>query len=359
MFAFKKSNRSANPSVLSEKDIQDKLYGRYRPASVSGKSLGGTVAVEETELPAAPGMFATQKTAPKQTHDLFENKTQAAGDEPLGSVQDPETEKKLPKAVDLKVRFQASERQVLDSARESSKQAALRSPVKVPSIDWAAFFRSAFEKISKFFEGVAGVFSGLFSGIDFQNERLRSLISWTFGGIVLVALLFSVHLLNVKREKAMKESRSKPAVLQQRPRKLAPAKKAEEAAEVPAAVQSDAPAASVAAVAVQAERPLKPVTAQTAVPKTAAADNLEGDGKFVIQVATYVIQDDANRLRDDLLKIKIPAFVKGLSRSSGKIYYSVFLGRFSNYKRAQETLSTFKKSDLARSFKDAFIRTLK
>ena len=54
----------------------------------------------------------------------------------------------------------------------------------------------------------------------------------------------------------------------------------------------------------------------------------------------------------------IPVFVKSLSRPSGKVYYSLFLGRFKSYSEAQRQFESFKKLEASRPFKDAFIRTL-
>ena len=115
------------------------------------------------------------------------------------------------------------------------------------------------------------------------------------------------------------------------------------------------------------ESPLKPVaegleqpsekTKEFAVAEKEASP-VVSKGHFVIQVATFVIKDDATRLMEDLKKSEARVFIKGMTRASGKTYYSVFIGRFKNYQEAQQALAKFQKKASAKTFTDAFIRTL-
>jgi len=80
--------------------------------------------------------------------------------------------------------------------------------------------------------------------------------------------------------------------------------------------------------------------------------------RYVIQVATYSNSADADRIVESLKGEGAAAFSKSLTRPSGKVYYSVFIGRYSNFEQAQQNLESFRKKDASKSFQDAFIRTL-
>lgn len=82
-------------------------------------------------------------------------------------------------------------------------------------------------------------------------------------------------------------------------------------------------------------------------------------GKYVVQVATYSVLEDANRIVQSLKQAGFESFYKKQVRSStGQSFFTVCLGRFESYANAQETLAKFRKAAVARPFQDAFIRTM-
>jgi cell division septation protein DedD len=82
-------------------------------------------------------------------------------------------------------------------------------------------------------------------------------------------------------------------------------------------------------------------------------------GKYVIQVATYAVLEDANRIIQSLKQAGFESFFKKQVRNStGHSFFTVCLGRFESYTNAQETLAKFRKAAVARPFQDAFIRTM-
>ncbi len=373
MFAIKKSHKSGGVSALSERDIQEKLYGRFRSPSMDSKAGGASVAFEEEEIQGV-SKHVPAKIMEKKSVDLFESATTNVQEEPseVSDVEMPVESKEVrsaPRPLEFKTRFQAPERHVVGSARENSKYSPNRSTLEkkpmiqlsLPKFDWVGGLRSFFVGLAETVSPMPRNFLRVIESLNPSSERARALISWSFGIAALLALLFSVHVLNVRREQAMKEARvHRPAAM---------AKKIKIQKKVVLQAVTEEPSVKTAPAAVDQVLPESESIAQQQVQTEPAAETVspkeqkpalrsEGKGKFVIQVATYVIEDDANQLRVDVRKIHISAFVKGLTRSSGKTYYSVFLGRFETFKSAQETLSNFKKSDVARSFNDAFIRTL-
>jgi len=82
-------------------------------------------------------------------------------------------------------------------------------------------------------------------------------------------------------------------------------------------------------------------------------------GKYVIQVATYSILEDANRIIQNLNQAGFESFYKREIRTStGHSFFTVCLGRYESYTNAQEALAKFRKVAVARPFQDAFIRTM-
>ena len=335
MFEFKK-NKSSD-KVLTEKEIQQKLYGRF----LNSKNTAAGAA--ETYL--RPSGRSAAALFPEET---VEEQPQIR---PSDLVSEPRPAEKKPVPKDaLREKFQTSESELLRTVQKPKLAKPVFQPVlpkiKLPALPWKTL-------LSGIAGGLTAVFRTAFSGIfalgrvvDFRREGVRTGLAWGSGIVVLVLLLAAIHGLNSKREYAMKTA---PQTPKKTAVKIAPAKKTVPV--IPAAAEIEIQNAEPTADSALSAAETKPT-----LQKEAAAD--VSKGRFVIQVATYVIRDDANRLAEDLKKTQTRGFVKGLSRASGKTYYSVFLGRFENYQAAQDALAKFKKTDLSRSFKDAFMRTL-
>lgn len=357
MFDFKKGKSS--DKVLSEQEIQQKLYGRFltNKNSIAGASESYTRPAVKS---ASPSSSSAALLFPEETADdsAVENRpseliSEARPAEKREDLREPAAAAS-PKEV-YRERLQNAEQDFLKAARgrvsapKVSFQRVLPK-VQLPKLPLRQVFDSMLNGIAVFFNAIFGLLFSIGRVVDFRREGVRSGLAWGSGVVALVLLLAAIQGLNSKREIAMKTAVPKA------PKKVSA--KAEVRKSIPVSLESGTARVVAPLVADRNDSPLTPA-AEKAVPinkpETAATAS---KGRFVIQVATYVIRDDAERLLKDIQKIEAKAFVKGLSRSSGKTYYSVFLGRFESFKDGQQALAAFKKTDLSKSFKDAFIRTL-
>jgi hypothetical protein len=209
---------------------------------------------------------------------------------------------------------------------------------------------------SAVFHGLIGFFAGLvrnlvnlllrfLSGIDLSNPRVRQAVYWISVGGVMTLIFFGIHFLNDKREVAMKippkvtHSAAVRKVVVPAPVIPKPEPKTEN-------VQS-AETDNRAAQGAEESREAATV-AETSIAAKA----------FVVQVATYVNEDDAKAVIDRFRRASFSAVVKVQRRSEGKHFYSVFLGPYESYRKAQEDLAKFKKNDVSKPFQDAFIRSM-
>ncbi len=369
MFEFKKSKSSEK--VLTEKEIQQKLYGRFLH---SNDTAGASEPVGKPAHAAAPAASTTSLFPEARDEDLskeslaegvsqihpFEKKTEFREPGTLSTAGDKTREKSRSaegdafRSVPRPKRVQASEFQT-----EKSKTAFRMDLKKV--------FEKGADGIVSLVRGLSRIFSGASRMVDLRRDGVRTGISWGGGALVLVLLLIAIHGLNAKRELAMKKTpiKQRQVMLKTAKKNLKTKHDKEESKTTTVTTPADQVAETAIGTLPQ-ESPLKPVDEdqeQVRKKKEALASKREMDrpvskGRFVIQVATYVIKDDANGLMEDLKKSEPRVFVKGLTRASGKTYYSVFIGRFKTFQDAQQAVAGFKKTDLARSFKDAFIRTL-
>lgn len=212
----------------------------------------------------------------------------------------------------------------------------------------AGFFLQEF--LTSAFETFADALQG---SLQFIYRKRKFFKKVAIGGVA-VALLFvlfsSVHYLNVKRKEAM--SGEKPAA-------------SSESSNVVAATASATPNTERSDASTRAQNAdSNPLTTREAtvesnsVAAPATSAPTVGDGRFVVQIATYVTRDDAQRVVDQFNAEAWKSFVREMSRTGGRTFYSVYLGRFADYDTAQQVFNDFKQTELAEPFQDAFIRTL-
>lgn len=159
---------------------------------------------------------------------------------------------------------------------------------------------------------------------------------------IVLSVFLGIHFLNLNREQAMKRSRQSNA-------------------SIPVAAIEKIPgtAASTVNIAEDNATPLSPVSIDKNLPPSSQGIGVkEPEGRFVIQVCTYANESDAKRLLTRIQGEKYPTFIKRMNRSGGKRYYLVFIGGYRDVGEAKRTLADFQKRDIARPFKDAFVRTL-
>lgn len=329
--------------TLSEKEIQVKLYGHLRTPHPG--------AVDSAAVITAPKPIRPVVNGP-QPRILTPDERKAIAMPSAPAYQKTNEEKKAETASSAK-RFQPV--QPKTSVFASAVSSAARKIV-------SAIFnlvKTAFTLIAQILVAALGVLTQFFLKIDYKNPRVRRAFYWTLGLGLLAFLLVGIHVLNVKREIAMKHPNRTISV---RPK----AKKKAAAIPVQVASQtaiSEHAAEEQAAAAKTASSPLAPVTAESAAASSAAsapaaetpAPSQKGQ---VIQIATFAAQGDAEKLVDRLKKDGWPCFAKPLVRPGGKTYFCVFLGAFKTYQEAETKLSEFKKKEIAKPFQDAFIRSV-
>ena len=179
---------------------------------------------------------------------------------------------------------------------------------------------------------------------------------------ILAVLFVHIHFLNDQREMAMKLPPKKVAAdgpKKKVHRKAPPVVPESHAAKAAASLllaggHEKRAAASQMAGTLPASAPATSLVLDAPLGESALAK----EAPYVIQIATFMTQSDADGLVSRLKTEGLRAFVKSLSRTGGKVFYCVFIGRFENYSEAQNKLAEFRKRPLAKSFQDAFIRTL-
>ena len=294
---IKKKNEVLRP--LSEKEIQQKLYGSYSHSSTSLKE-------EEVEIPIG---------APRR---------------------------EAPKALKPKVKL----------PRELPKISAPR--IILPKVSWRFPWR-------KIFSGLWVVLKALFDFFLVGVRRLSG--GWGMGIAAIVMLFFGIHALNVYRVNAMKhfkprlhlaESSQKaaprlvrpPVVTQQR--LTSTSREKMPVFQIPVAEMPLKPATPPENSATLAPT----IQPATALPEVAV------NKPYAIQIATYARAEDASNLESRLKADGLPAFMAPVRRPHGKSFYLVYLGRFESFQEAQAKLKEFRGRDVAKEFPDSFVRTI-
>lgn len=180
---------------------------------------------------------------------------------------------------------------------------------------------------------------------------------WGMGALIVAVLFISVHSLNTFRTKAMKAPKqdfnsyqARKAARQKEVRPKLEAKPLETAPPLSPVTKEVAKETTLLAVSAPPDEPI--AKEPTPLPPTANQD------PYVIQVCTYASQADAEKLIEELKAGQFNAFFQSSTRSSGKTYYPVYLGRFKDLRQSQAKLKEFRSKLISKSFPDSFIRTL-
>lgn len=361
-FLNRSKKRDEPLARLSEKEIQQKLYGGLRTGA-EGLTSTPKAAPRQEHAPKAasvrPVINSLAPATPDADEDIFTQSRfarEAASSQP--EKKSEESPRELPKAPSVHVPSSVKQSGRLEGASLRSiaaKPAETMRTATKPVYKAASALRLPKLQIPNLGEPLRKLFSVLIPGlravvlailnlmiqatksfaefIYYRRHGLKKLSVWALGILGILALFAGVHLLNVRREEAMTR---KPA-----PR-----------------MQQEAPVAEAPIVPAEAESPAV-AAEETAAVETPAALAGETDGKYVVQIATYFSEADAVKVADELKAGTWPSFIRSVPRSDGKVFYSVYLGRFQDYQQAQEVLTKFRKTAVAGPFQDAFIRKLK
>ena len=347
MFFTGKEKKTGSSKVLSEAEIKKKLYGDYETTSAGVQSFSHEVKMT--------GSAFESQTAIKR--DYYSNP--AAKSSSFGAASKPEILVSRPSATD-----HFSDIPPRQSFSDQRKSAGISQPAAA-RIDWQKSALSVAQAALGFLAGVLWKLGAyLVQALDFilrildpRKPQARKIL-YSIAACALVAALFSgVFRLNAQRKKAMM-GELRPLVASS----VQPASKP--ASVIGTNVSSATSSEAMSPTSVQeGETPAVVSNAQQSVVSVISeADNAPSAavaGRYVIQVATYAVLDDASRLTQSFNQAGFSAFFKKQIRNStGHSFYPVYLGRFETSAQAQKTLAKFRKSSVARPFQDSFIRTL-
>lgn len=360
MGLFNSKNRSGEQlRTLSEKEIQDKLYGTLRNSSSAVRddfafrsseltqktavSVSKPEAVREVASPASSATIASPK--PTQP-SIFPN--------PAHTVEKTSTNAGKPfEVVNGSNRYQPDKDKSKSS--HSFKKEFTTKPAG-PSV-LSQLSKAAAVVANAIFAGLrtlVGALIGVFLFIDFRKAKVRGLLAVSAGILLLGALFYGIHSLNIKRETAMKAPRKKVVAPVAPVQTVSSQEEDVESSEVSSTLSQVDEESSTRDEYSTAERQsiVEPVA------KKPIAASKSSKGSQVIQVATFATEEDAQKLVEKIEVGGLSAFVKGLTRSTGKVYYCVFIGRFQTSSEAEKALEKFRRKDISKSFQDAFVRSL-
>lgn len=348
LFGIIMKKDSGQLRTLSEKEIQDKLYGSFRV----NQELTHELPSESKHGSSTPTMI--QDSAP-ESQDLFQQPP-AQKIEPLRLGEDrirASLDKKKEGMRLAAAKFKEWADEEIETAtsavqlgwKEEKKKArhATNPPRHYPKPEVGEIIRTLAGRVTEFFSFLINKMGGAIRALVSQLTSVKQRGYWA-SGFAIFLLLISVHFLNVRHEAAMKLPRlSRPA--RSLPKNTEPAVNF---------------LVTTAKEAIVGSSPLSPVS-KTGEEQSVAPASIINDSErlpFVIQVCTYAAEEDATRLVERVHRENLSAFVKKSKRAGGKTYYSVFVGRFKDYSEAQKILAQFRKKEISRNFQDAFIRTL-
>jgi len=321
----KKKNSDAPSSVLSESEIQKKLYGEF--------SEGTSHVVTGSQEPAREFMsppLAKEPSLDKVAFDLFSAQREALS-EPELSHRRGSLEQKQVDHASRYVPLRDFEKKPVPSVSGSSvSDSYARFQQKRPSENKLPAFldlgKGLFEKMGDLFK--------FFS--DPRQVAFRRVCYWSAAALVVFLLFWGVNALNSQREEAM------------RSRYKIPGESAAEKSSAPVTVVVPSKPVTQPLVVVA------PVPVKTSKPFTGTASKSD---LYVIQVVTYPSSQDAESIVKNLKNSGFRAFVKESARSGGRVFYMVLIGGFRTAAEAQSQLSKFRGQELSRPFQDAFVRT--
>lgn len=379
LFGNKKKGSEPSVRTLSEREIQSRLYGHLRepgpvqedlptlskPKLQDSSILNKTTNGGKNLTPSAtPSTHKPSISAP----ELFE--------EPESEVAAPKSYGEVPKKQESLSAKNYMSTHRSEKVRPVASNATFQKTTSHAFQTAGQGLKAIGLKLLELVGWALGSVIRLITSINFKSPAVRRALSMAFGFGVLALVFFGVHLLNVQREAAMKRppkviyspvhsvvqtTPAQESVALSRPEqakkddtssgKKAETHQAKEATKTPeSSATAKTEASQTAGTAKIIELPKQPQAPRETAQITGPA--------YVIQVATFATQADAQKLADRFKAESFRAFVKPLSRSGNRVYYCVFIGKFKTSQEADTTLSSFKQKNIAQSFQDAFVRMM-
>lgn len=322
-FLNRKKNTDTASSVLSESEIQKKLYGEFSDP-VSHAAIGG----REHAGDFAPAPLSSPGAAVEKDTDfgLFKAQNEAVSKPGSFPRQVPSEQKPDDHLLRYVPPQDFEKKSVVSSSLSSGVDPYARFRYNRPQVSkWASFL----DLLNRFSEKIGEWIRFL---ADPKQVAVRRVFYWGAAAGVVFLLFWGVNALNSQREEALR-------IRYKMPGEPVPVK----APDVAAAVVPAKPAV---------ERPV----VITPAPARASKHAVPATESYVIQVVTYPSAADADSIVKALKNSGFRAFVKESIRPNGGLFYMVLIGGFPTAADAQSQLSKFRKQEVARPFQDAFIR---
>ena len=377
---FDKKKNSESIKTLSEKEIQSRLYGHLRePHAGQDDVPPPSKPISQENSVTHRSVSHTGKTLTTSTPS-FQKPTIHSPDFFQAGESETVSNEPVKKTAHVSMPYSAK------SNAPTRKPFQDRKTLAIDFSGMASKTNKIFLKTGQFFKavglkilGILGlVLAGLFRlvmSINFRKPMVRRISTLILGAGALALVFVAIQRLNLGREAAMKNPPKQilaPAPLQGKSKTkkshVLPQSEAvlsePSADEGPTQTQGSkivaAPsqaAVKIPAHAAAAAAPASVKIAAAARPVITAPAAVEAPG-YVIQVATFAAQEDAQKLVSKIKEVSLKSFSKSISRSGGRVYYCVFIGRFKTHPEADAALTEFKKHDLSQPFPDAFVRML-
>lgn len=345
LFETKKKN-TESLKTLSEKEIQAKLYGHirtnFRPAG------------EETSFKSAA---ASKSSSPALFKSAESSSVTLSGTATMTTA---------PVKKEEKMRANVQPSLISKYQEKTTKPAKMNvGPFFLNGLKWV---------ISRLVFALRWTVSSAWNAFrvfDFRRPLTQRFVYGGLAVLVLTGLFFGIHQLNLKREAAMKEApeNARKMAAKKSAAKVLAADQEQQALSLP--LQDDKedavlePPSNPAIVSKNAVKTKKKISKKKTDSENAPAATTAVTGRedfqgpfYAIQIATFATREDAGNLIDKFKQAGWDAFEKSLTRSGSRLYYCVFVGRFSNRQEAETKLTDFKRSEVSKPFQDAFVRSL-
>ena len=330
-FFGRKKNAESSSSVLSESEIQKKLYGEFS----EGTTHVVTGEREHFKAPASTLPSSKESFLEKDAADDLFSVQKDVLSEPNFAPRHVSPEQK---PADLRPRFALPRDFEKKTASSTSTSSSADSHARFPYNRPPEKKRISFPDLwNGFFEKTGGLLSFFLAP---EQVAIRRIFYWGSAVLAVSLLFWGVNALNSQREEAMRVRYKIPGEVPAKTRTVAPVVVSKPVVERPVVI-TPAPV----------RPPKKHVSEGSAVPSTSAS------GSYVIQVVTYPTKQDADQIADTFKRAGFHALVKENTRPSGRLFYLVLLGGFRTEAEAQAQLLKFRAKEVARPFQDAFVKS--
>lgn len=365
--------------TLSEKDIQSKLYGHLRNSD----------RIIQEDLPALSKPRQESQAYHKSSENLKTltpsvSSAKASGSDlfaEAASIRRPE-EEGIFKSIESKS-SQTAKISFEKQQKSASQARGLGQSVQGIAGAFIQVLKQLIFKMVEAFATAVSAFVSLVFSIDFRKPSVRRFFYGAAAVAALVLIFTGIHHLNKNREIAMKAPHKKAAEQPKKSRTPNPSEALTAALSSGASEEtsaSDTPKSGDLSEKAASELKKRSAASERSISKTpevkkakTPAETVKTETKkeissetsasvqtpgSVIQVATFATQEDASNLVEKFKAAGFSSFLKSVSRSGGRVYYCVFIGKFQTQQEAENKLAEFKKQEVARSFQDAFVRSL-